>query len=342
MNIAQLLATLDAKQQSPKTHSPDIPVDDRGPRATAARMVFPLDENGRSQNYLGLRVTQVKNDPKTWRYQPYEVFVPSSEFTYDSEGVRYPVSSVTPDLPRRGQLGFSEKSYSRFSGLKGILHNFERAADAITFAQKVGPGTEVIAYDTESLRNTLLADAVWTRIQPVSVLVHTTPPKRGKYHGPHREIWTWDGKDWGPGNKQSFDLDYAQYVNFRVPKVDVALPVGTRHAPGFYHRTNPDRNPTVLDRDAFYIGLSALKQARLEHGKWVWPSMPREDARAYVTPGRPASPKKPAESRAGFDPKVRDRYMKVRAHAQRGVENQRDNARRILLSMEAQFPWLRG
>ena len=320
---------------------PDVQVDDRGPRATAVRMAFPADlERGGPQLYLSLRIHRPYQggwDPKKWRYQPYEVYVPSSEFQYDQEGLRYSVASVQPDRMQ------DENSYNSWSTLDGVSHNFERLKDAVAFAQKVGPGTEVIAYDTEMLRNTVFAEAVWDMIRPTQVKVHTVPPIRGKYHGGRNETWIWNGTDWGVHHKQSLDLTYAQYVNFKVPSDTVAFPIGTTHAPGSVHRDLGRNGGIVLDRDAFYLGISALRQASFTGYRWIWPVIPREDMRIYVTPGGPVPEKKASKQSyaSGIDPKVRARYMKVRAHAQRGVENERDNARIIMEKMEAEFPGLR-
>jgi len=62
----------------------------------------------------------------------------------------------------------------------------------------------------------------------------------------------------------------------------------------------------------------------------------RENAQRVFSKVLGAGPEAPT-----LDAKVRARYAKVRAHAQRGVENQRDNARVIMEKMEAEFPGLR-
>lgn len=264
---------------------PDVQVEDRGPRTKSVPIRFPLSAKGERQDHPSLRQLVKKNgsDPSAWRYRPYEVAVPSSTHFFDREWRHYSTSPFKPDLPKPGDLGFDGERYFFHSHGDFEVHHFEDLNDAIAFAKKVGPGTSVIEYNTDMLRNLVFAEMVWERIKPARVLVHTLPPKRGKYQGPDYQKWTWNGIDWGSSNEQSFDLTYAQYMNFKVPSEDDAFPVGTTHAPGSVRRTNP-LDVGVPSREAFYLGISALQQG-FDVRNWSWPGIAREDATVYIAPG---------------------------------------------------------
>jgi len=289
------------------------------------------------------------------------VYVPAVGMTepgYD-EDIGYPIVAVHP-MKLFGQPGHPE----RYTGISvnpvdghGALYGFVKEADAQRYAKAAG--SKVISFTLEAMEDFAFAGKVWDGITtPKTAWVKNPPGPRGGDRGGYRQEWYWNGQEWWKAPRKGPMEEFMGGGHVLLQPQDLRMTwegfqklLADRHVDGGHEREahlwtslgyegqgfGPEK---FLTKERFSRIVQLINQAHLR-----FPDSPHsltwDDDPASWETDRGAGRRQRRGGESGIPPKIIDRYQKLRAHAQRGVEHERDVARGKMQELEAEYPGLR-